>query len=139
MRRVITALVALGLIACGSSSDSNGTPTGPAGTTGGVNLSGSYTLKSVDGKPLPAVAPDSTVLSGLLTVTDSTWSQVIVVRYARGGSGSAAGDSLPLAGKWRVSGSTVFFEDGGDAVYQGTYGSTGFNLTSKTSTLVFAK
>jgi len=136
MRRVVAALLALALTACGSSLGDNGTPTGPSGS---ALSSGTYTLRSVDGKLLPAAATDSTVLSGLLTVSDSGWSQVIVVRYAQGGSGSAAGDSLPLSGRWRVDGSTVTFDDGGSPVYVGTYTATEFNLASKTSTLVFSK
>ena len=136
MRRAFAALLAFTLAGCGASVNSDST-TGPVG--GGLNITGSYTLRSVDGQPLPAAAPDSTVLSGLLTVSDSGWSQVIVVRYAKGGSGSAAGDTLPLAGRWKVDGSTVTFDDGGTLIYSGTYSTTGFNLSSKTSTLVFSK
>ena len=136
MRRIVAILLTSTLAACGSSS-SDGT-TDPTGTTG-PNLSGSYTLRTVDGKPVPAVMGDSTIVSGLLTVADSTWNQVIVVRYGAGGSQGAAGDSLPLSGRLVVNGATVTFLESGATAFQGTYTSTSFSLTSKTSTFVFAK
>jgi hypothetical protein len=138
MPRFIATLLACTLVACGSSGTDAAT-TGPVGNTR-PNLSGSYTLKSVDAKTLPATLGDSTILSGLLTVRDSTWTQVIVLRYAQGGSG-AAGDSLVEDGRWDVgAGSKItLFGLGTTELYSGTYSSTGFTLSSKASTLVYAK
>jgi hypothetical protein len=139
MRRIVAILLTSTIAACGSSSSDGTTdPTGTSGTTG-PNLSGSYTLRTVDGKPVPAAIGDSTILSGLLTVADSTWNQIIVVRYGAGGSQGAAGDSLPLSGRLLVNGATVTFLESGATAYQGSFTSTSFSLTSKTSTFVFAK
>jgi hypothetical protein len=137
MRHAIATLLACTLAACGSSLL---TDTGaPPGGTGGPSLAGSYTLRTVDGKPVPAVMGDSTILSGLLTVSDSGWQGLIVVRYAQGGSQATPGDSLPQSGRYVVSGATVTFLDGGATAYRGTFTSTSFNLTSPTSSFVFTK
>lgn len=139
MRRAIATLIVLTSLAGCGSSGSDGT-TGPGGPTGGVSISGVYLLKTVDSKPLPATLSDSTFLSGQLTVTDSGWRQILVVRYAQGGA-AAAPDTLPSAGRYSVSGSAVTFRDAGlSTVLSGSYTSTAFNLTTKTGTLlVFAK
>jgi hypothetical protein len=141
MRRSIATLATLlacTLTACGSSGAAIdfGTNAPPAVTR--PNLSGSYTLRSIDAKPLPATLGDSTITSGLLVMADSTWKQTIVVRYAQGGSG-APGDSLIEAGKWITSGANVTLMSGGEDLYTGPYTSTGFTLSSKTSTLVYTK
>ena len=134
MRRVAITLFALSLVACGSSGSDG--PTEPGGRTG-PNISGTYTLKTVDGKPLPTVSGDSTFVSGLMVINDSTWTQTVVIRYAQGGSGAAAGDSLIEKGPWTTTPSTVkLFDFGLNEVYTGTLGSNGFTLATKTSTLL---
>ena len=136
MRRVVVILVASALAACGSSL-TDGT-TGPSG--GGTiptGLAGTYLLKTVDGKALPAVSGDSTFLSGQMVLTDTTWNQTVVVRYAQGGSGTAAGDSLMEAGRWTTSNGKITLLDASSSEnYTGTLTSGGFSLTSKTSTLL---
>ena len=135
MRRVVTMLFASLLLACGSSGTDG--PTGPGGGRTGPNISGTYTLKTVDGKPLPTVSGDSTFVSGLLVVNDSTWTQTVVVRYAQGGSGAAEGDSLITAGPWTTTPSTVkLFDFGLNEIYTGSLASNGFTLSTKTSTLL---
>jgi hypothetical protein len=132
MRRVVITLFASSLVACGSSG-SDGT-TGPSGRTG-PNISGTYTLKTVDGKPLPTVSGDSTFLSGLMVINDSTWTHTVVVRYAQGGSGAAAGDSLIQKGPWTTTPSSVKLLDFGlNEVYTGPLTSNGFTISTKTST-----
>jgi hypothetical protein len=139
MRRPIVTLLVCALAACGGGLTSDGTVTDPNGGNTGPNLSGNYTLKSVDGTNVPVTLGDSTILSGLLTLNATGWQQVIVVRYAKGGSQSAAGDSLPLAGSYSATASTVMFTNGGTTVYDGTYTSTSFSLTSNGNTFVFTK
>jgi hypothetical protein len=135
MRRAVVIIVASMLAACGSSLAD--VTLGPTGTTNPTGLAGTYTLKTVDGKGLPAPSGDSTFLSGQLVLTDTTWNQTIVVRYAAGGSGSAAGDSLIEAGRWTTSnGKITLFDSGSSENYTGTITSGGFSLTTKTSTLL---
>jgi hypothetical protein len=60
-----------------------------------------------------------------------------VVRYAQGGSGTAAGDSLITAGLWTTTPSTVKLLDFGlNEIYAGALASNGFTLSTKTSTLL---
>jgi hypothetical protein len=136
MRRAVLTMSALALAACGSNitEGTTGLPSGGGNPTG---LAGNYALKQVDGKPLPVVSGDSTFLSGLIVLTDSTWKQTVVVRYAQGGSGTAAGDSLVEAGVWSSNGSKItLFDSGSSENYSGILTSGGFTLTSKTSTLL---
>jgi hypothetical protein len=134
MRRAAITLFALLLVACGKTS--SGGPTQPGGRTG-PNISGTYTLKTVDGKSLPTVSGDSTFLSGLMVINDSVWTHTVVVRYAQGGSGAAAGDSLVQAGPWTTTPTTVTLLDFGlNAAYTGTLTSNGFTIATKTSTLL---
>jgi len=134
MRRVVATVFALSLVAC-RSSDTGG-PTEPGGRTG-PDISGTYTLRTVDSKALPAISGDSTFLSGQIVINDSTWKQTIVVRYAQGGSGTAAGDSLIQGGLWTTTPSTVKLLDLGlSEVYTGTLTSNGFTISSQTSTLL---
>ena len=137
MRRSVATLLICALAACGGGLTSDIT-TGPTGGTG-PNITGSYTLKSVDGTNVPVTLGDSTILSGLLTVSDSGWQQVIVVRYAKGGSQATAGDSLPLSGRYSANATTVTFTDGSTTIYQGTYTPTSFSLKANGNTFVFSK
>jgi hypothetical protein len=135
MRRVVVIMVASMLAACGGSSLGDLT-LAPPGTTP-TGLAGTYTLRTVDGKGLPAPSGDSTFVSGQIVLTDTTWNQTIVVRYAAGGSGTAAGDSLMEAGRWTTSnGKITLLDSGSSENYSGTLTSGGFSLTTKTSTLL---
>ena len=126
MRRSLLALALFTLAACDNSPDS----TGP-----GSSLNGTYTLTTVDNKPLPVAFADSSLLSGRLVMTDSGWSQVSVVQYVAGGT--AGGDSLKLAGFWAVSGNNLTLWDFGiNAQYTGTFSSAGITLTTKTATVL---
>jgi hypothetical protein len=124
MRAPFLALALFTFAACGSDS------TGP-----GSSPNGTYTLKTVDNKPLPAAFADSSIQSGELVVTDAGWSQITVVRYVAGGS--ANGDTLTLAGAWATRGSDITLWDGGlNTQYVGTFTSTTMNLTTKTATVL---
>ncbi|HEV7992752.1 MAG TPA: hypothetical protein VGP25_13060 [Gemmatimonadaceae bacterium] len=137
MRRAVLTMSALALAAACGSSITDGITNLPPGGGNPTGYAGNYVLKQVDGKALPAVSGDSTFLSGLIVLTDSTWKQTVVVRYAQGGSGTAAGDSLVEAGGWAISGSKIIlFDSGSSENYSGTLTSGGFTLTSKTSTLL---
>lgn len=138
MRRSVSIVLVCLLAACGGGVSSDIT-TGPSGGSTGPNITGSYTLKTVDGTNVPVTLGDSTILSGLLTVSDSGWQQVIVVRYAKGGSQATTGDSLPLSGRYAANATSVTFTDGSTTIYQGTYTSTSFSLKSNGNTFVFSK
>jgi len=124
--RVLLLGLALLTLACGSDSG-----TGP----NGLNLNGTWVLKTVDNKALPVAFADSSLLSGQLVMSDSGWSQVSVVLYKAGGS--ANGDTLKLAGFWSAKGNDLtLFDFGNTTTYTGTYTGTGINLTTKTATLL---
>ena len=123
--RVLLLGLALFTLACGSDS------TEPVS----LNLDGTWKLTAVDNKALPVAFADSSLLSGQIVISDSTWSQVSVVLYKAGGS--AEGDTLKLSGFWVASGANLtFFDAGNSTTYTGTYSSTGINLTTKTATLL---
>ena len=118
--------LALLTLACGS--DSSTAPNG-------LNLDGTYVLKSADNKSLPVAYADSSIVSGQLVVSDSGWSQITVVLYKAGGS--ANGDTLTQAGFWKAKGNDLTFYDfGNTSTYTGTYTGTGINLTTKTAVLL---
>ena len=135
MRIVVAALASLALAcltACGGSSDAT---TGPSGGSS-APIVGSYTLRLVDSKPLPATFADSSLESGTLVVTDSGWKQTTIVKYRVGGSGNPNGDTLSLGGGWAVTGSNVTLLDAVSTVYTGTFTSTSVTLTTKTATVL---
>jgi len=124
--RVLLLGLALLTLACGSDSG-----TGP----NGLNLNGTWVLKTVDNKALPVAFADSSLLSGQIVISDSTWSQVSVVLYKAGGS--ANGDTLKLNGWWVAQGNDLtLFDNGNSTQYTGTYTGTGINLNTKTATLL---
>lgn len=125
MRALLLGL-ALFTLACGS--DSSTAPNG-------LNLNGTYVLKTADSKNLPVAYADSSILSGQLVVSDSGWSQITVVLYNAGGS--ANGDTLTQAGFWKATGNNLTLYDfGNTTTYTGTYTGTGINLTTKTAVLL---
>ena len=124
--RVLLIGLALLTLACGSDSG-----TGP----NGLNLNGTWVLKTVDNKALPVAFADSSLLSGQIVISDSTWSQVSVVLYKAGGS--ANGDTLKLNGRWAAQGNDLtLFDNGNSTQYTGTYTGTAINLNTKTATLL---
>ena len=124
--RVLLIGLALLTLACGSDSG-----TGPVG----LNLDGTWVLKTVDNKALPVAFADSSLLSGQIVISDSTWSQVSVVLYKAGGS--ANGDTLKLNGRWVAQGNDLtLFDNSNSTQYTGTYTGTGINLNTKTATLL---
>jgi hypothetical protein len=128
-RRLLVVPLAIAVLAACGSSD---TPTGLGG--GGGLAPGVYTLQAAGGLTMPAALGDSTILSGELTVTDSTWSQITVVQYAAGGSGNPAGDTLTMAGGWVTQGPSVtLFDYGNTTRYTGTF--TGSTIDVKDSEL----
>ena len=124
--RVLLIGLALLTLACGSDSG-----TGP----NGLNLNGTWVLKTVDNKALPVAFADSSLLSGQIVISDSTWSQVSVVLYKAGGS--ANGDTLKLNGRWAAQGNDLtLFDNSNSTQYTGTYTGTAINLNTKTATLL---
>lgn len=118
--------LALFTLACGSDSS-----TAPKG----LDLDGTYVLKTADSKSLPVAYADSSIVSGQLVVSDSGWSQITVVLYKAGGS--ANGDTLTQAGFWSANGNDLTLHDfGNGTTYTGTYTGTGIDLTTKTAVLL---
>lgn len=118
--------LALFMLACGS--DASTAPNG-------LNLNGTYLLKTADSKQLPVAYADSSIVSGQLVVSDSGWSQITIVLYKAGGS--ASGDTLTQAGFWSAKGNDLTLYDfGNSATYTGTYTGAGINLTTKTAVLL---
>jgi len=133
----LTSLALAGLSACGGGSDCATAPTsssctGPSG--GSSPIVGSYSLKLVDGKPLPAAFTDSSLVSGTLVVTDSGWKQNTIVLYKVGGNPN--GDTLTASGSWEVTAPNVTLFEGASTAYTGTFTSTSITLTTKTATLL---
>jgi len=123
--RVLLLGLAFLTLACGSDS------TEPVS----LNLDGTWVLKTVDNKALPVAFADSSLLSGQIVISDSTWSQVSVVLYKAGGS--ANGDTLKLNGWWAAKGNDLtLFDNGNSTQYTGTFTGTGINLNTKTATLL---
>ena len=126
MRAFLVGLSLASLAACGSSG------TGP---DAGPVVSGVFNLSTVDNKVLPGTFTDSTILSGRLTLADSGWTQVTVVRYATGGN--PAGDTLTQAGFWAANGSSLtLFDFGNTTTYTGAFTPTSITLTTKTATVL---
>jgi hypothetical protein len=106
----VLAAGALICTACGGS-DSPTTPITNA------SLSGAYTLKTVNGNPLPAVIQAGTaevskieVLSDVVTVkVDGTWSGVEQFRLTTGATVEM--QTVNSSGTYTVSGTTVTFKD----------------------------
>jgi hypothetical protein len=144
MRIAVPALASLALVvlsACGGvGTDCATAPTSSSCTgqssTSNAPILGSYSLKLVDGKPLPGTFADSSIEAGTLVVKDSGWTQTTVVKYRVGGSGNPNGDTLSMGGGWRVTGSSVELLDGNSTAYTGTFTSTSLTLTTKTATIL---
>jgi hypothetical protein len=134
----LTFLALTGLLACGGGgSDCAAAPTatGCTGSSGGSSpIVGSYSLKQVDSKPLPAAFADSSLVSGTLVVTDSGWTQNTIVLYKTGGNPN--GDTLQVSGSWEVNGSNVTLFEGASTTYTGTFTSSSITLTTKTATVL---
>lgn len=126
MRHVAAALFLAATVACGNE-------TGPSAEP---SFGGTFTLRSIDSRPLPIVAADSTLISSVLVLaSEGTWRQTTLVKYPR----SAANDTLTDAGTWAGQGQTFTFLSGGTRVFTGTGSASGFTLTSGSSTFVFTK
>lgn len=118
--------LALVTLACGS--DASTSPNG-------LNLNGTYVLKTADNKSLPVAYADSSILSGQLVVSDSGWSQITVVQYKAGGS--ANGDTLTQAGFWSATGNSLtLFDFGNTTTYTGSFNGPTINITTKTAVLL---
>jgi len=132
----LTSLALAGLAACGGSGSDCATNPTAGGCTSGSSapIVGSYTLKTVDAKQLPAAFTDSSLVSGTLVVTDSGWTQTTIVLYKVGGNPN--GDTLSLSGGWEVTGSNVTLFEGASTAYTGTFTSSSMTLTTKTATVL---
>lgn len=113
MRRLLLAfavLFAVVLSACGGGDDS----TGP----GSANISGTYTLRTINGRSLPATvfqagADRVEVLSGNVTLTDGgTYTTQNTVRTTFGGVAST--ESETDAGTYTRSGTALTFRSSDD-------------------------
>jgi hypothetical protein len=121
---VLACLALVGAIACHDSSTNPGT----------ADISGTYTLQSIGGVPMPFTAhPDAntaiTFSSDVLTVgTDGTWSETQTIQAVA--NGQTTSDTSTGGGTWTRAGTTVNFssEIDGSLVYVGRYGDNTLTL-----------
>jgi hypothetical protein len=106
MRRFLLAGLAMLLVACGGDK-----------ATGPETLSGTYTLRTVDGKTVPAVVFEDSqerdeVLSGSITLSsDKSWSGIRAVRATDLTSSQVFPQTFPIGGTYAVSGGSITLTD----------------------------
>ena len=124
MRRVLAVLVALALIACGG--DSTTSPT--------ASIGGTWSLRTVNGAPLPYVVLASgtdkeEIVSDVFTLTANgvsggAFTQLTTLRFTQ--NGQVTSQSIPDAGNYTLNGSavTIQFNSDGSTVTGSWSGNT---------------
>lgn len=133
MRKLLVLLLVAGAAAC-----SVDTPTGPL-----VDISGTYTLQSMNGSPLPFVfASNDTTVSidtDVLNVTaGGDWTEIVAYRQTVG-TAAATNDTLNLAGNWTRNGNQLNFRTPMGLLYVGTATETTLNLSDAGFNYVFTR
>ena len=106
MRRLVLAGVAMLLVACGGDK-----------TTGPVTVSGTYTLRTVNGAAVPTIVYQDSqekdeLLDGNVTLgADNSWSGLLSIRATELSSGSVFGGTYPIGGTYSLSGNTITLTD----------------------------
>jgi len=109
MRRLVLAGVAMLLVACGGDK-----------TTGIETVSGTYTLRTVNGTAVPTTVYQDTQekderLGGNVTLgADNSWSGLLSIRATELSSGSVFGGTYPIGGTYSLSGNTITLTDSPD-------------------------
>ena len=133
MRTLIGFLALAITVACGGDGI-----TDPAS----VSLAGTYSLKTVNGSPLPFTVSDATgsatLTSDVMTVADAgTWTEHYTFRLTV--NGTTTNESGDTSGTWSRSGTSVTFKADGGTAYTGTFNGSGFTLNDGDHVYVFAK
>ncbi len=109
------------------------------------NLAGTYSLKTVNGAPLPfTFNPNDTTTvnidTDVLTLAENgAWGETINYRQTVG-SAATTNESSTLTGVWTISGDQVNFRTPGGLLYIGTATTTMLSLADATTTLyVFSR
>jgi hypothetical protein len=132
MRRFLFA--ALVAVACGGDS------TSPTATLS----AGTYTLKSIAGRPLPVVlgqgSPSLAIVADSLTIAnDEAWSEVTAVQVTQ--NGQTMTNVTDDNGTWVRSGNTLTLTSvhTNTVVYSGSFSATELDLSDGTLPYVFTK
>lgn len=134
MRKLIALVLLAGAAACGFD-----TATEPL--VG--DISGTYTLQSMNGSPLPFVfASNDTTVSidtDVLTVnTGGDWTETVSYRQTVG-TADATNETLNLSGSWTRSGNQLNFRTAMGLLYVGTATETTLNLSDAGFDYVFTR
>lgn len=130
------ALLLLALSAC----DGGGISTG-------VDVSGTYTLRSVNGDPLPATLFEDSevryeiVRGELRLIADRTYQTLITFRFTDKFSGDAESDIAVETGTYRVRDGDITFtsDDPADGTYVGSITGSTITYTTDGTTVTFRK
>jgi hypothetical protein len=141
MRRLLLGGLAMLLVACGGDS-----ATGPAAVTG------SYSLRTVNGGGLPAVVyqdaseKDEIVRSSIALAADNSWSGSLTIRGTDLTNGVVFPDlTLPIGGTYSLNSGTIKLTDADHQLtFDGTVGGGTLTVGSdivvgSTTTMVFRK
>jgi hypothetical protein len=135
MRKLVALIAFVAAAGCGSDKATNAVSGSIAGT---------YSVKSVDGNPMPYTvqsgSSSATLTSDVLTVADDgTWNETYA--FTMTVNGTTTNQSVGDGGTWTRSGSAVSFYSNLNAatVYTGSITGGGFTLSDGTSSYLFAK
>jgi hypothetical protein len=124
MRRLVLAGVAMLLVACGGDK-----------TTGPETVSGTYTLRTVNGTAVPMIVYQDSqekdeLLAGNVTLSaDNSWSGLLSIRATDLSSGQVFGGSYPIGGTYSLSGNTITLTDSPDLLsFTGTVSGGTLNI-----------
>lgn len=117
------------------------------GISTGVDVSGTYTLRSVNGDPLPATLFEDSevryeIIGGELRLqADRTYETPITFRFTDKFSGDAESDIAVETGTYRVRDGDITFtpDDPADATYVGTITGSTITYTTDGTTVTFRR
>lgn len=145
MRRLFAVAAVVVLAACGTTRDASST-SGPTQ----ASVAGTYTLKTVNGNPLPFVTQQDANVTAKMTsaqftfASGGTWTQT--QHYQTTINGTTSSDTFDESGTFTVSGTTVTLKitsaaNGGPQTFSMTSDEAGNTLTLTESgyTFVYAK
>jgi hypothetical protein len=134
MRRAFTLLALVALAACGDRS------TGPSVKP----IEGAYTLRTVNGEPLPyrqGGSFDVSIISGMIELgADGHYSDFYTMRWTLDSGVSYREDLLGGSGPWKRSGSTIQFQTGDYfRDYEGRYANDSLTVNRPGNVWVFTR
>jgi len=133
MRRLAIAALVVGLAACSSNDNNSVEPVNTLAITNAAVV-GEYTLRTIDGKPLPYTFPDGSVLTGIASSVTADGKVRSVIQYADGFVGVDLGTYTfdPATGACVITGAN-------GAIVFGTYKDGVSTLNVGGQTWVYAK